>query len=149
MNLVGFCRLVTEAVDKVLCLLYHPLLVLIGSGLLGNSLSPEVDVLAVWYFIIVDMSKKYLSSAVSYVIEELPVVGNQKNRTPETFQIIFEPLDGLDIKVVGRLVKKKDFRLREKNLCKLKPHVPPLTECFCLSGELIILESKSPESFSG
>ena len=74
------------------------------------------------------MSKQYLSSAVSYVIEELPVMRNQKNRTPETFQIIFEPLDGLDIKVVGRLVKKKDFRLREKNLCKLNPHVPPLTE---------------------
>ena len=72
-----------------------------------------------------------LNGTVSHIIQELTVVGNEYKGTTIILQISFEPFNTLNIKMVGRLVKKKDIRLGKKYLCKLDTHVPALTESLC------------------
>ena len=51
-----------------------------------------------------------LDSPVRHIVKELPVMGNQHKRSLIIFQVTFKPFDRLDIKMIRRLVKKKDVR---------------------------------------
>ena len=50
------------------------------------------------------------------VIQETPVVGDQQHAAAETGEQTFQPLDGSEIQVVGRLVEDQYFRLGHQRL---------------------------------
>ena len=53
-----------------------------------------------------NMSQHDFHRTGGHIIQELAVMGNQQHRAPEILQILFEPLDGFDIEVVGGLVQQ-------------------------------------------
>ena len=71
---------------------------------------------------------------------------NQHKRTLVLLQITLKPLDRLNVKMVRRLIEKKDIRLRQQNLCKLDTHVPALAESLRRPRKLIVLESQTQQS---
>ena len=77
LNLVALGGFVAEAVDERFRFLNHPLLVLIGGGLLGHPLFAQQHVLAVGHFIVVDMPQQDFHRTGSDVIQKLSVVRDQ------------------------------------------------------------------------
>ena len=146
LHLIGLRRLVAETLDELLSLLDHTLLVLIGSLLLGKPFLPEFQVLTIRNLIIMNPADHDLHCPVRHIVEELPVVRNQHKRTLVLLQITLEPLDRLNVKMIRRLVKKKDIRLRQQNLGKLDTHVPALAESLRRPRKLIVLESQTQQS---
>ena len=59
----------------------------------------------------------------TYLIEEMSVMRYNDNGIFEICQKLFKPSDSIQIKVVGRLVKKKDVRISEKCFCKEHLHL--------------------------
>ena len=96
-----------------------------------------------------DMGEHYLHRTVGNVIQELPVVAHQQESPAAGLQILFQPLDGLDVKVVRGLVKHQQFGLAQKNLGQFDAHVPPLAESIGQTPQLIVLEPEAPESLAG
>ena len=62
-----------------------------------------------------------LQNFIRYLIQKISVMSYHNHNTPVAFQIIFQPVHGLFIQVVGRLVKKKDIRLGNKRTRKSHP----------------------------
>ena len=61
------------------------------------------------------------------LVEKVPVVGNDDNGIGKADEILFEPGDGLEIQVIGRLIEQQNVRVSEKRLCEQHPHlVAPL-----------------------
>ena len=55
------------------------------------------------------------------MIEEVPVMGDEQNRTVVALQHLLEPLNRLDIEVVRRLIEDEQVRLREEDLLEALP----------------------------
>ena len=139
--MVGLGRFVTEPVDEILSLLDHPLLVFVGSSLLFEPFLPKFQIFAIGDLVVVDVPEHDLDSPVRHVVQELPVMGDQQQCAPVRFQIIFQPLNRLNVKVIGRLVEQQGIRRRKQDLGKFDPHVPALAECLCPSAEVGVLET--------
>ena len=54
----------------------------------------------------------------TYLIKEIPVVGNDNDGVVKIDQEFLQPLDSRKIQMVGRLIQKKDIRIAEKSLGK-------------------------------
>ena len=52
----------------------------------------------------------------TYFIKEISVMGYNYNRIVKIDKEILEPCNGIKIKVVGRLIKKKYIRITKKSL---------------------------------
>ena len=72
--LIGFGRLISEFFNELFTLFYHPLLVLVGSFLLGDAFSPEFQILGIRDLVVVNAAEHYLHRAVGHIVEEFPVV---------------------------------------------------------------------------
>ena len=143
LHLVGLGRLVAEFIDKLLGLLDHPLLVLVGGRLLGQALGAQRQILAVGHFIVMDVPQHDLHGARGHIVQELPVVADQQDGGAAPLQVILQPLDGLDVQVVGRLVEQHQVRAAEQDLGQLDAHVPALAESLGLAAQLIVPETQA------
>ena len=94
-----------------------------------------------------DLSEHYLDCAARGAVQELAVVGYKKNRAPECFQVVLEPLDGFYVQMVGRLVQKQAVRLGKKDFCQFDSHVPALAEFPCRTVEFFRPEAESDKDF--
>ena len=110
LHLLAFCGFVSEGADKFLGLLYHPLLVFIGGGLLLHPFLAQLYVFGIGNLIVVYVPQHDFHGAVGHVVEEFPVVRNEQNRTAIPLQIVFQPLYRLYVKMVGGLIEKKQVR---------------------------------------
>ena len=140
--LIRLGRLVAEAFDKLLGLLDHLLLVLIGRQLLGTTLSAQFDILAVRHPIVVNLPERYFDRPRRDVIQKGPVVRDQHNRPVIILQIIFEPPDTFDVEVVGRLIEQENRRTTQQQLRQLDPHTPSPAEFAGRAGEVGTLETQ-------
>ena len=95
-----------EAFDKFLGFGNHFLLLVISLLLLDTALLAQHEVLRVIYLVVIDTPHGNLDRAGGDVIHESPVVGNHDNRFPVVHEEVFQPLDRVDIQVVGRLVEQ-------------------------------------------
>ena len=57
-----------------------------------------------------------LDDACCHAIKETPVVGNEQQRRSRRDQQLFQPLDGSNIKVVGRLIKQQQLGRNSQGL---------------------------------
>ena len=55
------------------------------------------------------------------MIEEVPVMGNEQNRTVVALQHFLKPLNRLDIEMVRRLIEDEQVRFREEDFLKALP----------------------------
>ncbi len=65
-----------------------------------------------------------LQDPVRHVRQEVAVVRHDDERALEVLQVLFEPLHGLGVQMVRRLVQKKHVRFRQKQAADR--HAPPL-----------------------
>ena len=57
------------------------------------------------------MPEHYLHRACGDIVQELPVVRNKQYRSPICLQVIFEPLNRFNVKVVGGFVQEQHIGL--------------------------------------
>ncbi|MPM43576.1 hypothetical protein SDC9_90253 [bioreactor metagenome] len=65
-----------------------------------------------------DRSAVHLQDCRADSIQKVAIVSYQNNGSPAVSQIVFQPFDGLDIKVVGRLIKKEEGGLAAQDAGK-------------------------------
>ena len=70
---------------------------------------------------------------------------NQHQRTRKFLQIIFQPLDRLDVQVVRRLVEQQHVRFAQQDLRQLDTHIPALRESLGRTLEILAAESESAQ----
>ena len=93
-----------ESADHVLLAGDLLLLILILPQLGLTPLLFLLRVLAVASFISFQPVDFHFENPVHNLIQKIPVMGNQQNRTLVSLQILFQPLEGSDIQMVGGLV---------------------------------------------
>ena len=126
--LYSLCRLVTETFDKIFCILYFFLLILISAQLLFATFLAEYDELVVRHFIIINSSARNLNGPIGYIINKRTVVTYQYHSPRTHFQKILQPLNTFYIQMVGRLVQQQDVRTAQQQLCQFDTHTPAPTE---------------------
>ena len=52
------------------------------------------------------------------IVEEVAVVGDDQDRAGIVAQMAFEPVDGLGVEMVGRLVEQQQFRLLQQQFAQ-------------------------------
>ena len=67
------------------------------------------------------MAVRDLDHPLGDLIDEIAVVGNGENRTPEILNIPFQPLHASQVQMVGRLVQKQNVRLFQQKAGKIRP----------------------------
>ena len=136
-----------EAFDKVFCLLNHFLLLFVLFHLLLAAFFTKDKILRIVHFIVIDTSHGYFDGARSDVIHKLTVVADDNDSLCTCYQKIFQPLYGLDIKMIGRLVKKKDIRILQEQFRQLDAHTPSAAEITGLPVEIFARESQPEQRF--
>ena len=93
-----------------------------------------------------NLAEHYLDGAVGDIVKKLAVVRNQNYGTSAILQIIFQPFNGFNVKVVGGLIQQHHIRLAQQNLRKFNPHIPALTESLGRPAQFFIFESQAHQS---
>ena len=114
LHLQGFGIGPFETLDEFFGFGDELLLLVISLLLLFAAFFAEFQVFGVVYFVIVDASHGYLNGAGRDVIHEFAVVADDDNGFPVVDKEVFQPLDGLDVQVVGRLVQQEHVRLLQQ-----------------------------------
>ena len=87
---------------------------LLGFGLEGRLLAPQVG------FVVARPACQpaaiELDDPRGQLAQEDPVVGNEQDRARMSHQEFFEPGDGVDVEVVGRLVQQQDVGIADQGL---------------------------------
>ena len=144
LHLVALGGLVAETLDEFLGLFDHPLLVQIRGFLLRDAFLAQLHILGVRHLVIVQMPQHHLHRAGGAIVEETAVVRDQHERAGKTlFQIVFQPLDRLDVEVVRGLVEQQHLGPAEQDLRQFDAHVPALGEGFGLAAEFVFLEAQT------
>lgn len=145
LHLHGFGSLVPEALNEGFGLLDHLLLVEIGAYLLFMAFLTESDKLRIGYIIVVDPSECDLDGACSGVVEESAVVAYEQHGGRTAFEKILQPLDRLDVKVVGRLVQHEQIGVLQENLSQLDTHSPASGELRYGTVEIASLKAQADD----
>ena len=124
LHLNGLRGLIAETFDERAHVLYLLLLVLVGAQLLFATLLSEHDILVVFHAIVDDLTAGDFQRAVGDIIDKSAVVTHQHNSRSTCRQELLEPLDALDVEVVGRLVEEQYIGTLQQNLRQLDTHAP-------------------------
>ena len=111
LHLLGFGGFVAEAFNESLYLRHLPLLVGQLRHLAGASLLHLYHILRIGAFVVVDAAGSNLDGATGNVVEESTVMRDEHHGAAVISKIVFEPLDGDDVEVVGRFVEEKEVRM--------------------------------------
>ena len=128
LHLYSLGWLIAESLDEVLDIGYFLLLVFVSAELLLTALGTKNHILIVFHLVILYPSAGNLQGAVGYIIDKGTVVTYQHHRLGTLSQELLQPLDTLDIEVVGRLIEEEYIRLLEQDLCQLDTHTPSTGE---------------------
>ena len=61
----------------------------------------------------------------AHALQEAPVVADQDDGRRRPFQLAFQPFDGRQVEMVGRLVEKQDVGRRRKHAGESRTSRPP------------------------
>ena len=104
LHLLGLGRLVAETLDERLDVLDFALLVFVSRALHVHTFLAQTDVIGIRHFIIVNLAVRDFHRADGDVVQKSAVVRNHQYRAVIGLQEAFQPLNGLNVKVIGRLV---------------------------------------------
>ena len=128
LHLHGLGSLITETFNKLLHVGNLLLLVLVGSQLLFTTLLAQNNILVVLHLVVDDPSARNLQRTVCHIIDKRTVVTHQHHGTARLRQKLFQPLDGLNVQMVRRLVQQQHIRTLQQYLGQLNTHAPATTE---------------------
>ena len=131
-----------ETLDKVLRFSNKLLLLVVCLLLLLAAFLAQLQILAVIDFIVIDTPHRNFDRASRDMIHKSPIVTDHYDRLPVIDQKIFQPLDGLDIEVVGWLVQQKHIRFLQQQFCQFDTHTPTTAELACLTVKVFTGETK-------
>ena len=114
LHLYSLRSLVTETFDKIFRVFYFFLLILVSTQLLFAAFLTQHDKLIVSYLVIVYPSAGNFNGTVGHIVNECPVMTYQYYRAGTHLQEILQPLDTLNIQVVGRLVEQQHIRTTQQ-----------------------------------
>ena len=86
-----------------------------------------------------------MDNVLDDVVQELAVVGDDNGCAGGAGEVVLEPLDVLDVQMVGGLVKEENIGLLEDSTGKRKLHLPATREGSDGSGDLLLGEVELPE----
>ena len=147
LHLIRLGGFVAELLDELFGLLDHPLLVLVGRQLLSAPFGPQHDVFRVGDLVVVDLAQRELHGAVGHVVQKGPVVRDHQHGAVIVLQVLLEPLDRLDVEVVGGLVEQEDRRPPEQQLRQLDTHAPAARKLARGAVEVLAAESQTQQGF--
>ena len=143
LHLIALRRLVPELLDKLLGLLDHALLVLVGGHDLGTALGPQLDELRIRHLVIIYLAQRQLYRTRGDVIQKCAVVRYDQHGTVIGLEVILQPLYALDVEVVCRLVEKEYRRSAQQQLRQLDTHAPATRELARGALEIRTAETKA------
>ena len=143
LHLHGLGGLIAETLDEGPHVGYFLLLVLVGAQLLFAALAAQHDVLVVLHLVVYDASAGYLQRAVGDIIDKCPVVADQHDGAGRLAEKLFEPLYGVNVQMVGRLVEQQHVGTLEQYLGQLDAHAPTAGELARGPVEVCALEAQS------
>ena len=99
--------LIAETVDELLHIGYLLLLVFVGSELLFATFLAQYDIFVVLHLVVDNLSARYLQCPVRHIINKCAVVTHQHNGIGTCGQELLQPLDRLNVQMVGGLVQQQ------------------------------------------
>ena len=146
LHLYSLGGLVAEPLYEVLDVGNFLLLVLIGPQLLFTAFGPEAHILIVLDAIVYHPAATDFQCACGDVVDECPVVANQHHCLGALGEKLLQPLDRLDVEMVGGLVKQQHVRPAQQNFGQLDTHTPTARE---LAGGAIEVGTEEAQSGEG
>ena len=128
MYLLGLGRLVAETLDERLNVLDFALLVLVSRALHVHTFLAQTDIIGIRHFIIINLAVRDFHRADGDVVQKSAVVRNHQYRAVIGLQEAFQPLNGLNVKVIGGFVQKQKVRLFQQDFGQFHAHLPTVTE---------------------
>ncbi len=85
----------------------------------------------------------------TYLVQEMAIMGNDDHGRIALVQHIFEPADGVDIEVIGRLVEQQDIRIRKQCLRQQDAQLPAWCDVAHRALVLIDRNAHAQQQFAG
>ena len=98
--------LVAETLDELLQVGNLLLLILVGPQLLLATFGAELYIFVVLHLIVPYAPARDLERAVGDIVDEGAVVGDEYHSTCPLLQVLLQPLNTVDVEMVGRLVQQ-------------------------------------------
>ena len=149
LHLLGLGGLVAETLDESLDLRHLALLGGKLSHLRSAAFLHLHHIFGIGTFVVVDAAGGDLDGAVGDIVEERAVMGDEHHGARIVLEERLEPLDALDVEVVGRLVEEEEVGLAQEELGQFDAHLPAAAELGHGAGEVAMAESESEEHLLG
>ena len=120
--------LIAETLDKVFHISHFLLLILVSPQLLFTSFPAKHNVLIILHLIVYNLTARDFQRTVRHIIDKGPVMTYQHHGTRTLSQELFQPLDTLDVKVVGGLVEQQHVGFLQEDLRQFDTHTPTAGE---------------------
>ena len=146
LHLNGLGGLVTETVHKGTDVGNLLLLVLVCPKLLLPSFGTQIHIFVILYLIVIKPAAGDFKGAVGHIIYKGSVVADQHHGTSAAYEKLLQPLDTLNVKVVGRLVEQQHIGPLEQKFCQFYAHSPSTAE---LAGGSVKVFSSESQSLKG
>ncbi|MCY1292592.1 hypothetical protein D9M70_418250 [compost metagenome] len=85
----------------------------------------------------------------AHAVQEVTIVGNDDHRAVARGQHVFQPTDGVDVQVVGRLVEQQHFRIGEQCLGQQHAQLPARRHFAHRPEMLFQLNAQAEQQFAG
>ncbi len=145
LHLLGFGGLVAEAVDEDLERVDAFALIFVGVHQLRAALFLLDEVLFVVAVVDVHALVPDLDRFVDGDVEEVAVVRDEDEGVLVGGEVLFEPVAGFEVEVVGRLVEQKERGLLQKELGERDAHLPAAGELFRAALPVFLREAEAGE----
>ena len=114
--------------------------------LLFAAFLAQLQVFGVVDLIVVDAAHGHFDGAGGDVVHKLTVVADDNDCLSAADKEIFEPLNGLDVQMVGRLVEQQHIGLLQEQLGQLDTHAPAATEVAGRTIEVVAHKTQTQQS---
>ena len=138
-----------EAVDKLVQVGALALLLVEQRLLLGEAFAALALELGVAAAVEREALLFDVRDVADHGVEEDAVVGDQQQRAAVVAQPLFEPDDGVEIEVVGRLVEQQQIGAAHQRLRQVESHPPAAREVGHRPGEVGAREAQAVEQCGG
>ena len=145
LNLKRLAIRTLETFDEILRFLNHLLLFFVLLHLLFATFLAKNEVLRIVHLIVVDASHRHFNGAGGDAVHKLAVVADDNHRLGTVNQEVFQPLDGFNVEVIGRLVEQQHIRILQQELCQLNTHSPSTAEVTRRLVEVLAQETEAEQ----
>jgi hypothetical protein len=148
-GLLGLGRIGREAAHEALQVGHAFLRLCVGSGHALARLRRRLDVVVPGARIDADGRVVQVGHVGAHLIQEVAVVADDDHRAVAFVQHVFEPADGVDVEVVGRLVEQQHVRIGEQRLAQQHAQLPAGCDFAHRAGVLFGRNADAEQQFSG